>query len=76
VVAWFRRLGAVPGLALRSVEVNGGPGALAVDAEQRVVGVCALEIAGSEIVAIEGIVNPDKLGHLGPTADLRALLRG
>jgi RNA polymerase sigma-70 factor (ECF subfamily) len=76
VVAWFRRLGAVPGLALRPVEVNGGPGALAVDAEQRVVGVCALEIAGSEIVAIEGIVNPDKLGHLGPTADLRALLRG
>jgi hypothetical protein len=26
-------------------------------------------------VAIEGIVNPDKLAHLGPTANLGALLR-
>jgi RNA polymerase sigma-70 factor (TIGR02957 family) len=76
VVAWFRRVGAVPGLTLRPVEVNGAPGALVVDAEQRVVGVCALEVAGGEIVAIEGIVNPDKLTHLGPTANLRALLRG
>ena len=76
VVAWFRRVGAVPGLTLRPVEVNGAPGAVVVDAEQRVVGVCALEVAGGEIVAIEGIVNPDKLTHLGPTANLRALLRG
>jgi RNA polymerase sigma-70 factor (ECF subfamily) len=74
VVAWFRRVGAVPGLAMRPVEINGGPGALAIDAQERVVGVCALEIAGGRIVAIEGIVNPDKLAHLGPTANLRTLL--
>jgi RNA polymerase sigma-70 factor (ECF subfamily) len=74
VVAWFRRVGKVPGLQMRPVEVNGGPGALALDAQERVIGVCALEIAGGEIVAVEGIVNPDKLSHLGPTANLRTLL--
>jgi RNA polymerase sigma-70 factor (ECF subfamily) len=37
--------------------------------------VWALEIAGGEIVALNSVVNPDKLGHLGPVADTRALLR-
>jgi RNA polymerase sigma-70 factor (TIGR02957 family) len=75
VLAWFRRTAKVPGATMRPVEVNGGAGALALDGRQRVIGVCALEIAGGEIVAIEGIVNPDKLAHLGPTANLGALLR-
>jgi RNA polymerase sigma-70 factor (ECF subfamily) len=64
----FRRLVELPGVTLRPVEVNGGPGALVVDAEQRLIGVCALEIAGGEITSICGIVNPDKLAHLGPVA--------
>jgi RNA polymerase sigma-70 factor (ECF subfamily) len=76
VLVWFRRAAKVPGLTLRPVEINGGPGALALDGQQRVLGVCALEIAGGQIVAIEGIVNPDKLSHLGPTATLGALPRG
>jgi len=76
VVAWFRRAARVPDMQMRPVEINGGPGALALDGEQRVIGVCALEIAGGQIVAIEGIVNPDKLTHLGPTANLRSLLEG
>ena len=75
VVAWVRRIAKVPDTTLRPVEVNGGPGALVLDGEQRVIGVCALEIAGGEIVAVEGIVNPDKLAHLGPTANLGELLR-
>jgi hypothetical protein len=48
------------------VEVNGGPGALDLDAEQRLLGVCALEVAGSQISSINAIVNPEKLAHLGP----------
>jgi RNA polymerase sigma-70 factor (ECF subfamily) len=59
----------------RLVEVNGAPGALFVDAQQRVVAVCALDIAGGHITSISAIVNPDKLAHLGRTGDLSSLLR-
>jgi hypothetical protein len=37
--------------------------------------VCALEIAGGQITNISGIVNPDKLTHLGPLADYTSRLR-
>jgi hypothetical protein len=57
------------------VEVNGGPGALLFDSEQRLISVCALDIADGQITSIGGIVNPDKLRHLGPLADFGALLR-
>jgi RNA polymerase sigma-70 factor (ECF subfamily) len=72
---WIRVGSRIPGAALRPVEVNGTPGALLLDGEDRLVGVWALEFAGGEIVALNSIVNPDKLGHLGPVADTRALLR-
>jgi RNA polymerase sigma-70 factor, ECF subfamily len=39
------------------------------------IGVVALDIAGGQITSISGIVNPDKLTHLGPVADYRSLLR-
>ncbi len=60
--------------SLRFVEVNGGPGALLLDGEQQLIGVCALEIAGDQITSISGIVNPDKLRHLGPVGDFKSLL--
>jgi hypothetical protein len=60
---------------LRPVEVNGAPGALYLDEQQRVIGVLALDIAGGQIASISSVVNPDKLTHLGPVADLKALLR-
>jgi RNA polymerase sigma-70 factor (ECF subfamily) len=75
VTNWARLAGRVPGLSLRPVEVNGGPGALYLDAEERVVGVVALDTAGGQITSISSIVNPDKLTHLGPVADFGALLR-
>ena len=62
-------------MSLRPVEVNGGPGALYLDAQQRLIGVVALEIAGGQITSINSIVNPDKLTHLGPVADFTSLLR-
>jgi RNA polymerase sigma-70 factor (ECF subfamily) len=34
-----------------------------------------LDVADGQIQAVSSIVNPDKLRHLGPVADLRALLR-
>jgi len=75
VINWVRRVALLPGVSLRTVEVNGDPGALFLDAQQRLIGVCALDFAGGRITSIGGIVNPDKLTHLGPVADFRSLLR-
>jgi RNA polymerase sigma-70 factor (ECF subfamily) len=75
LVTWNRRTARLPGVSLRPVEVNGGPGALYLDAEQRLIGVLALDIAGGQITSIRAIVNPDKLTHLGPVGDVKSLLR-
>jgi RNA polymerase sigma-70 factor (TIGR02957 family) len=65
----------VPGVTLRRVQVNGGPGAVYLDAQQRLVAVVALDIAGAQITSIDSIVNPDKLKHLGTVGDFRSLLK-
>jgi RNA polymerase sigma-70 factor (TIGR02957 family) len=62
-------------LSIRLVEVNGGPGALYLDAQQRLIGVMALEITDGQITNIDSIVNPEKLAHLGPLGDFGALVR-
>jgi RNA polymerase sigma-70 factor (TIGR02957 family) len=71
----IRLIARLPGVSLRPVEVNGGPGALLVDPQQRLIGVMALEIAGGQITSINSIFNPDKLVHLGPIADVESLMR-
>lgn len=75
LIHWFRRLARVPGVSWRPLEVNGDPGALLLDGQKRLIGVCAVEIAGDQITNIRAIVNPDKLTHLGPVADLKSLLK-
>jgi len=65
----------LPEASMRLVELNGGPGALYLDAQQRLIGVMALDIAGGEITGINSIVNPDKLSHLGQVGDFGALVR-
>jgi hypothetical protein len=65
----------IPGVSLRPVEVNGGPGALYLDARQRLIAVLALAVAGGQIASINAIVNPDKLTHLGPVGDFTSLVR-
>ena len=70
---WARRLARIPGLTLRFVDVNGGPGALFLDAEQRLLGVLALDYDGGRITGINAIVNPDKLAHLGPVGAFPSL---
>ena len=75
LVTWIRVGARIPGASMRPVEVNGTPGALLLDGDGRLVAVWALEISGGEIVALNSVVNPDKLRHLGPVADARALLR-
>ncbi|HUA06257.1 MAG TPA: RNA polymerase sigma-70 factor [Solirubrobacteraceae bacterium] len=75
LMSWMRLGSRIPGASMREVEVNGMPGALLLDPEGRVVGVWELEIGGGEIRAVNSVVNPDKLSHLGPLADMNALLR-
>ncbi|MDQ2894539.1 MAG: RNA polymerase sigma-70 factor [Actinomycetota bacterium] len=75
LINWFRLAGRLPDVSVRSVEVNGGPGALYLDHERRVIGVMAVDVADGHITSIRSIVNPDKLAHLGPLADLKSLLR-
>ena len=75
VINWVRRVARLPSVSLRPVELNGGPGALFLDEQQLLIGVVALDIAGGQITSISGIVNPDKLTHLGSVADFRSLLR-
>jgi RNA polymerase sigma-70 factor (TIGR02957 family) len=63
-----RRVGIV---GVREVEVNGEPGLMTLDADDRLVHVIALEIAGGQVQSISSIVNPDKLRHLGlPLSDI------
>jgi RNA polymerase sigma-70 factor (TIGR02957 family) len=62
-------------ISWRREEVNGQPGALFFDRDDRLVGVMVLDVAEGQIQGVSSIVNPDKLQHLGPLADLDALLR-
>jgi RNA polymerase sigma-70 factor (TIGR02957 family) len=75
LVNWAKAGSRVPGGSIRPVEVNGTPGALLLDGDDRLIGVWSLEIVEGEIRGVNSIVNPDKLAHLGPVADLAALLR-
>jgi RNA polymerase sigma-70 factor (ECF subfamily) len=74
LTSWVRRVARVPGASLRPIEVNGGPGALVLDAQQRLLSVWVLDIADGQITRVSSIVNPDKLAHLGPVADFRSLM--
>ena len=62
------------GVRLEPAYVNGQPGAVTYDLQDRVVNVFALDIADGRVQTIRSILNPDKLHHLGPVSD--AALRG
>jgi len=73
--AWMRAALRFGGVTLRPVEVKGQPGAMSFDPDGKLINVLALDIVDGQIQAVRSIVNPDKLGHLGPLADLGSLLR-
>jgi len=63
------------GVRIEVSEVNGQPGALALDAEDRLVGVIALDVAEGRVQSVHTVVNPDKLQHFDRVGDLVALTR-
>jgi hypothetical protein len=67
------RRGRILGVSLRLAWVNGQPGAVMYDAEGRVVSVMELDVAEGVVQAIHAVVNPDKLGHIGPVSDMARL---
>jgi RNA polymerase sigma-70 factor (ECF subfamily) len=67
----FVRIGGV----VEPHQVNGQPGAILRDRDGKVINTLALDILEGQIQTIRAVVNPDKLGHLGPVADAWAVLR-
>jgi RNA polymerase sigma-70 factor (TIGR02957 family) len=75
LMAWTRAGTRFGGITWRREEVNGQPGARVLDRDGRLISVMILDVAEGQIQGVSSIVNPDKLAHLGPVADLGALLR-
>jgi RNA polymerase sigma-70 factor (ECF subfamily) len=76
LIAGLRTLGRSGGFTTRREQVNGQPGALFFDRDGKLISVAILDIADGQVQGINAVANPDKLRHLGPVGDVRALLRG
>ncbi len=63
------------GVTARLAHVNGQPGVMFLDDEERVAAVMSVDVADGLVQAIRGVTNPDKLAHLGPVLDAREVLR-
>jgi RNA polymerase sigma-70 factor (ECF subfamily) len=74
LIAGLRTLARNGTYTMRREQVNGQPGALFFDREGSLLSVSILDIADGQIQTVNSIVNPDKLRHLGPVGDLRALV--
>ncbi|MGW0969573.1 RNA polymerase sigma-70 factor [Streptomyces sp. NPDC002516] len=56
-------------------EINGQPGAVFLAPDGKILHTLALDVLDGRIQAIRSVLNPDKLGHLGPVADAWAVHR-
>jgi RNA polymerase sigma-70 factor (ECF subfamily) len=62
------------GVTIRRTEVNGQPGATFLDPDGRLMYVMTVDVADGVVQTVRSIINPAKLRHLGPLADVRALM--
>jgi RNA polymerase sigma-70 factor, ECF subfamily len=65
----FARMGEEMGVTMEAAAVNGQPGLRAVDRDGRIVAVLGLDVVDGRVARLHSVVNPDKLGHLGPVSD-------
>ncbi|WP_405866030.1 MULTISPECIES: RNA polymerase sigma-70 factor [unclassified Streptomyces] len=56
-------------------EVNGQPGAIFRDRDGRILQTVVLDVLDGQIQTVRAVINPDKLGHLGPVGDAWAVDR-
>jgi RNA polymerase sigma-70 factor (ECF subfamily) len=62
-------------LALELHQVNGQPGAIVRAPDGSIVNVLSVDVVDGVVQTVRSVINPDKLRHLGPVADARALAR-
>ena len=74
VVVALAQTAAKVGAFYELVTVNGHPGARYRAPDGKLINVVALDIADGQVQTVRSVVNPDKLRHLGPTADIPALI--
>jgi RNA polymerase sigma-70 factor (ECF subfamily) len=63
------------GVLVEPHELNGQPGAIFRDRDGKVLSTWTLDVLDGRIQTIRTVINPDKLGHLGPVADAWAVIR-
>jgi RNA polymerase sigma-70 factor (ECF subfamily) len=62
------------GVTIRRARINGQPGALFLDREGRLMYVMLIDVSGGAVQTVRSVINPAKLRHLGPLADVRGML--
>lgn len=72
LAGWGRQMRQI-GIEFRLRRVNGQPGAVVVDEAGHCVGVFTLDVEQGSVRVVRSVINPDKLRHLGPAADIAAL---
>ena len=77
VARLFARMGAqmeALGATFELHRINGQPGVIFRGPGGGVFSVMSVEVVGGRVATIRSVVNPDKLGHLGPVESLRDLM--
>ncbi len=74
LIALFKQVTRL-GVGIEAVLVNGGPGIISHDPEGKVISVFSLDVLGGVIETVRGIVNPDKLHHLGEVSNMARIRR-
>jgi RNA polymerase sigma-70 factor (ECF subfamily) len=64
------------GVTHRWTHLNGQPGVIFLTSDGSITNVWEIDVADGVVQAVRSVINPDKLGHLGPVADVRGMLRG
>jgi len=62
------------GATIRRTEVNGQPGAMFLAPDGTLMYVMTVDVAGGVVQTVRSVIARDKLQHLGPLADVRAML--
>jgi RNA polymerase sigma-70 factor, ECF subfamily len=71
IIPPFVRIGGV----VEPHELNGQPGAIFRDRDNKVLNTWTIDVLEGRIQTIRLVINPDKLGHVGPVADAWAVIR-
>ncbi len=63
------------GITISPAEINGQPGAMFLDPDGNLTNIFVLDIADGQVRTVRSVINPEKLRHLGPLADIPRLRR-